>query len=98
VVAALVGVSRAEKREVLSAIGKTMEPGAFLMVRSAHGLRTLLYPRVEVEDVAEAAGCVPQMLVHPLGDVVNSVLVARRQAPGPGWTAGARAGTPAAAG
>jgi nicotianamine synthase len=48
------------------------------VVRSAHGLRSLLYVMVEPGDVAEAAGCMPQVLVHPLSDVVNSVLVARR--------------------
>jgi nicotianamine synthase len=52
---------------------------SYLVVRSAHGLRSLLYPVVELGDVAEAAACVPQVLVHPLGDVVNSVLVARRR-------------------
>lgn len=78
VVAALVGRTRDQKRAVLRAVGRAMDPGAYLVVRSAHGLRSLLYAVVEPGDVAEAAGCVPQVLVHPLGDVVNSVLVARR--------------------
>jgi len=78
VVAALVGHNRGQKRAVLRAVGRALEPGAHLVVRSAHGLRSLLYAAVEPGDVAEAAGCMPQVLVHPLGDVVNSVLVARR--------------------
>lgn len=79
VVAALVGHTRGQKRAVLRAVGHALDPGAYLMVRSAHGLRSLLYAVVELGDVAEAAGCVPQVLVHPLSDVVNSVLVARRR-------------------
>jgi nicotianamine synthase len=78
VVAALVGHTRGQKRAVLRAVGHALDPGAYLVVRSAHGLRSLLYTVVEPGEVAEAAGCVPQVLVHPLGDVVNSVLVARR--------------------
>jgi nicotianamine synthase len=79
VVAALVGHTRGQKRAVLRAVGRALDPGAYLVVRSAHGLRSLLYAVVEPGDVAEAAGCVPQVLVHPLSDVVNSVLVARRR-------------------
>jgi len=79
VVAALVGHTRGQKRAVLRAVGRAMDPGACLVLRSAHGLRSLLYAVVEPGDVAEAAGCVPQVLVHPLGDVVNSVLVACRR-------------------
>lgn len=79
VVAALVGHTREQKRAVLRAVGRALDPGAYLVVRSAHGLRSLLYAVVEPGEVAEAAGCVPQVLVHPLSDVVNSVLVARRR-------------------
>jgi nicotianamine synthase len=79
VVAALVGHTRDQKRAVLHAVGRALDPGAYLVVRSAHGLRSLLYAVVEPGEVAEAAGCVPQVLVHPLGEVVNSVLVARRR-------------------
>lgn len=78
VVAALVGHTRTQKRAVLRAVGGALEPGACLVVRSARGLRSLLYAVVEAGDVAEAGGCLPQVLVHPLGNVVNSVLVARR--------------------
>jgi len=78
VLAALVGCTRPQKQAVLSAVGGALDAGAYLVVRSTHGLRSLLYPVVDVSDVAELAGCLPQVLVHPLGDVVNSVLVARR--------------------
>jgi nicotianamine synthase len=79
VVAALVGHTRDQKRAVLRAVGRALDPGAYLVVRSAHGLRSLLYTVVTPGDVAEASGCGPEVLVHPLGDVVNSVLVARRR-------------------
>jgi nicotianamine synthase len=78
VLAALVGCTRRQKQAVLSAVGGALATGAYLVVRSTHGLRSLLYPVVDVGDVARMAGCLPQVLVHPLGDVVNSVLVARR--------------------
>lgn len=77
VVAALVGLDRAQKQDVLRTLADAVDPGAFAVVRSADGLRALLYPVVEVQDVTDA-GLAPQVLVHPLGDVVNSVLVARR--------------------
>jgi nicotianamine synthase len=79
VVAALVGHTRMQKQAVLHAVGRALDPGTYLVLRSAHGLRSLLYPVVEPGDVTEAAGCVPQVLVHPLSDVLNSVLVARRR-------------------
>ncbi|HEY6795062.1 MAG TPA: nicotianamine synthase family protein [Kineosporiaceae bacterium] len=79
VLAALVGCTRQQKQVVLSAVGGALEAGAYLVVRSTHGLRSLLYPVVDVGDVARVAGCLPEVLVHPLGDVVNSVLVARRR-------------------
>jgi nicotianamine synthase len=43
-VAALVGATSKEKREIFSAVLKRMRPGALLVVRTAHALRKLLYP------------------------------------------------------
>jgi nicotianamine synthase len=78
VVAALVGLDRAQKQTVLRGLGTLMAPGSHLVVRSAAGLRSLLYPVVNPQDVHEAQ-FTPEVLVHPLGEVVNSVLVARRR-------------------
>jgi nicotianamine synthase len=78
VIAALVGHTRGQKRAVLRAVGRALQPGAYLVVRSAHGLRSLLYTSVDPGDVAQEADCEPQVLVHPLGDVINSILIARR--------------------
>jgi len=43
-----------------------------LVVRTAHGLRTLLYPPVDI-DLVE--GFSAQVVVHPLNEVVNSAIV-----------------------
>jgi len=77
VLAALVGSDRPSKQGCLRAIGGALPPGAHILIRSADGLRSLLYPVVHCCDVREC-GLVPRILVHPLGEVVNSVLVARR--------------------
>ena len=42
--AALVGATREEKEELLVQVAARMREGALLVIRSAHGLRTLLYP------------------------------------------------------
>lgn len=42
--AALVGSTKAQKGEIISDIAGRMRPGAFLVLRSAHSLRSLLYP------------------------------------------------------
>lgn len=78
VVAALVGTTRAQKRAALRAIGASVEPGTYVVIRSADGLRSLLYPTVDLRDV-RAAGLVPEVLLHPFGEIINSVLVARRR-------------------
>lgn len=52
-----------------------MRPGAMLLARSARGLRTLLYPPV---DLRAMPGFEVLEVVHPTDDVVNSVVVARR--------------------
>ena len=52
-------------------------PGAVQLVRSASGLRTLLYPEVTAADLPALDVLLE---VHPRTDVVNSVLVARAAA------------------
>lgn len=42
--AALVGSTKAQKQGIISDIAGRMRPGAFLVLRSAHSLRSLLYP------------------------------------------------------
>lgn len=76
VLAALVGDTQGDKRRLLADLAERVRPGALLVVRGAHGLRTLLYPAVDVTDLE---GWAPLALAHPFTEVVNSVLVARRR-------------------
>ncbi|MDT4990641.1 MAG: hypothetical protein QOH97_533 [Actinoplanes sp.] len=78
IVAALVGTTRAEKQDALRAIGTSIEPGTYVLIRTADRLRTLLYPTVDLGDVHDA-GLVVDVVLHPFGEVVNSVIVARRR-------------------
>lgn len=71
--AALVGADDGEKRNCLMRTAAAMRPGAHLVVRSAAGLRELLYPPV---DVVGLEGLRPLVEVHPHNDVVNSVVIA----------------------
>lgn len=75
VFAALVGSDGLEKRAALSRVARSMRPGTHLLVRSAVGLRELLYPPASVYGVP---GLTMLVELHPHHDVVNSVLVARR--------------------
>lgn len=80
VLAALVGLDPAEKRSVIAAVAERMRPTALLLVRSAHRLRTLLYPPLSVDELSAAGTGLlrPLAEVQPMTDVVNSFLVAVR--------------------
>lgn len=74
VLAALVGVSAAEKRSVLRRLAGAMAPGAVLLARSARGMRSLLYPAIDPQALE---GFELQAVVHPVDEVINSVVLAR---------------------
>jgi nicotianamine synthase len=78
--AALVGLDHRAKHEVIAAVSARMRPGALLVVRGAHRLRTLLYPPLSPDDLAAAGGgrLTPLVEVRPFNDVVNSLVVAVR--------------------
>ncbi len=76
-VAALVGLDPAEKSGALARLRARMRPGATVLARSAHGLRGLLYPVLDVADAAGLGGLEPVAVLHPHTDVVNSVVLAR---------------------
>lgn len=76
VLAALVGLDRSTKHRILHALSRRMPSGSMLIVRSSHGLRTLLYPPLELSDLQDWQ---PLSVVHPLNAVVNSVVVAVRR-------------------
>lgn len=75
VLAALVGETPSAKAVILDRIAGSMRPGTMLLARSARGLRTLLYPPV---DLTALPGFEVVEVVHPTDDVINSVVVARR--------------------
>jgi len=75
--AALVGMAAEEKARVLEHLGRHMAPGAALVVRSAHGARAFLYPVVDPEEVRRA-GFDVLAVHHPEGEVINSVIIARK--------------------
>ena len=75
VLAALVGETPSAKAVIIAQLAESMRPGAMLLARSARGLRTLLYPPV---DLRAMPGFEVLEVVHPTDDVVNSVVVARR--------------------
>ncbi|WP_162453332.1 nicotianamine synthase family protein [Phytoactinopolyspora mesophila] len=74
ILAALVGSSPAEKAAVLRRISVSMSPGAVLLIRSARGLRTLLYPEVDPQAID---GFEVLDVIHPSGEVINSAILAR---------------------
>ncbi|KAI9208379.1 Nicotianamine synthase [Polychytrium aggregatum] len=76
-VAALVGDNRKAKVQVLNRIAVDAGPDTIVVIRSADGLRRILYPTVDADMVREA-GLVLLGTFIPHGDVVNSVIVAKR--------------------
>ena len=79
--AALVGVTAEDKARVLHHLGRHMAPGAALVVRSAHGARAFLYPVVDPEEIRRG-GFDVLAVHHPEGEVINSVIIARKPVAG----------------
>ncbi|XVE98749.1 hypothetical protein REPUB_Repub03eG0135200 [Reevesia pubescens] len=73
--AALVGMSKEEKSNIVGHIRKYMKEGGFLLVRSANGARAFLYPVVEEHDLP---GFEVLSVFHPTDEVVNSVVLVRK--------------------
>ncbi|KAL6657317.1 hypothetical protein ACP70R_005097 [Stipagrostis hirtigluma subsp. patula] len=78
--AALVGMAADEKARVVEHLGRHMAPGAALVVRSAHGARGFLYPVVDPDEIRRG-GFDVLAVHHPEGEVINSVIIARKPAP-----------------
>ncbi|KAF3016814.1 hypothetical protein E8E14_010316 [Neopestalotiopsis sp. 37M] len=75
--AALVGVSPREKEDIVISVARRMKSGALMVVRSAHGLRTVLYPEVDLSSERLRNVLQVETITHPYGHVVNSVIIAR---------------------
>ncbi|KAK7379178.1 hypothetical protein VNO80_04631 [Phaseolus coccineus] len=73
--AALVGMDKEGKNRIIDHLAKHMNPGAFLMLRSAHGARAFLYP---VVDPCDLRGFEVLSVFHPTDEVINSVVIARK--------------------
>lgn len=74
VLAALVGSTPQEKAAIIARMRSTMTADTILLVRSARGLRSLLYPPIAP---AALPGFEVLNVVHPVNDIINSVVVAR---------------------
>jgi hypothetical protein len=75
--AALVGLSQREKEDILIKVASQMREGALMLVRSSWGLRTCLYPEVDMTTKKLSQKLDVCIVVHPYGQVVNSVIIAR---------------------
>jgi nicotianamine synthase len=75
--AALVGDCQSEKENLLVNVARRMRTGALIVVRTSWGLRTVLYPEVDLATERLAPWLEICTIVHPYGSVVNSVIVAR---------------------
>ncbi|KAI7905514.1 Nicotianamine synthase [Cokeromyces recurvatus] len=77
ILGALVGQDVKEKMEFLTNISSKMKQGSFIMIRSSHSLRKLLYPSIEPYQVNKC-GFETTIVLHPFNDVVNSILIAKK--------------------
>jgi nicotianamine synthase len=70
--ASLVGLDQPSKQAIITTIQHQMREGGLLVARTAHGLRTLLYPPIDVDSIK---GLTAQVIIQPLNEVVNSVII-----------------------
>ncbi|KAJ8661962.1 hypothetical protein O0I10_002293 [Lichtheimia ornata] len=77
ILGALVGADGDAKISFLDRIAENMKSGAILLVRSAHALRTVLYPPLDEEGIPSTL--VPVLEMHPQNEVVNSVILFKRR-------------------
>lgn len=73
--AALVGMNKESKVNIIGHIRKYMKEGGFLLIRSANGAKAFLYPVVEEDDLP---GFEVLSIFHPTDDVINSVVLVRK--------------------
>ncbi|CAO1597367.1 hypothetical protein XANCAGTX0491_001179 [Xanthoria calcicola] len=72
--AGLVGTTSEQKQSIVAQVAKQMSPGAMLLLRSAHRMRSLLYPVVVTANLT-SLGLKPLLIVHPCNHVINSVVI-----------------------
>jgi len=76
-IAALVGLSQAEKEDIVLKVAAKMRDGAILVIRSTWGLRTCLYPEMDMTTETLLGKLDVCLVVHPYSQVVNSIIIAR---------------------
>ena len=74
--ASLVGQTPAEKLAIIARIRDQLRPESLLVARSAHHLRTLLYPEVDTESHGDLK---LQVVIHPFNEVINSIVIFEKQ-------------------
>ncbi|XPS81738.1 Nicotianamine synthase [Ascochyta lentis] len=75
--AALVGMDTQSKLSILESLVRKLRTGTLVVARSAKGLRSVLYPILELSGEMERIGLETLVEVHPWTKVVNSVIVLR---------------------
>ncbi|RYP41990.1 hypothetical protein DL767_000621 [Monosporascus sp. MG133] len=80
-IAALVGGSQNEKEGLLHSVAAKMREGALIIMRTSWGLRSCLYPEVDMATEEMLQRVEICSVVHPYGSVVNSIIVARIRSP-----------------
>ena len=70
--ASLVGLDSTTKQAIIARIQSQMKQGGLLVARTAHGLRTLLYPPIDSDLIK---GLDAKVIIQPLNEVVNSVII-----------------------
>jgi len=78
--AALVGMNSSSKISILASLASKLTPGTLVVARSARGVRTVLYPVLELGEDLQNAGYQVLAEVHPWTEVVNSIVVLRVKA------------------
>ena len=79
--AALVGSTKVKplKHDIIRHLLKNMASGACLLIRSAHGIRELVYEAVEdLDELSSRCGATMVAEWHPEDDVLNSSIIIRK--------------------
>ncbi len=76
-IASLAGSNTQEKQEIISNTISSLKPTGRFLLRSSHGLKSLVYPEVHKEHLKGV-----ELLIdyHPDGEVLNSVLLFQKRA------------------
>ena len=74
--ASLVGLEEQLKSRIIKFVAEIMTDSGLLVIRSAERLRTLIYPKVDMEELEDFAAVIE---IHPHHQVMNSNIIVRRK-------------------